>query len=145
MKRLLFAGVISLFIAGCAPSMVKLSDAKQAPKDKIYLDDTNIVGEDVSEVIFIRDFAMMGVMCGLHIYIDGNRVATLDTSEKVSFKIKEGEYFFGATTKGGAGVCSFGPDIQEITVKINPREKRYFRAAVNQDGVSSIKSTSQAE
>lgn len=140
MKRLLFTAVISLFIVGCATQAVKLSDAKDVERDRVYLED--VTGNDTATITIIRDSGLMGKMCGARIYLDGKLAAMLESYEKVTFKIDSGEHIIGMNTQG-SGLCSFGPDLEESSFNIKPKEIRYFRASVDTGGMPSVTPTTQ--
>lgn len=141
MKKLLFSMVIALIVAGCATQTVKLSDAKQVPTERIFFE--NYQDSNLSEITVIRDSGFIGAGCGARISIDGDLAAVLHTSEKVSFKVKGGEYIIGVTLQNG-GLCNFGVDMQERELKIQPGERRFYRAFIDGNGTPSIMPTTQA-
>lgn len=140
MKRLLFGAVIALIVTGCATQTVKLSDAKEAPQDRIFFKSEQ--GSDTANITIIRDSGFLGSGCVANVFIDGDIAVGLRPYEKVSFQIKEGEHIFGVTLRSG-GPCNFGVDLQEKDIKLKAGERKYYRIFSSVDGVPAIIPTTQ--
>lgn len=142
MKKLFIAIATCLILVGCATQAVKISDAKNVPDDRVFF--KNEAGDGAAEVVIIRDSGFMSSGCYIQLFIDGNLSASIDPSEKVSFKVKEGRHMFGATTQGSKGLCNFGDGMQEREFALNSGEKRYYRAFIDANGLPMIIPTTQA-
>ncbi|OBU11486.1 hypothetical protein [Morganella psychrotolerans] len=136
MKKLLLITVFTL--AGCATSAVNPDLARVAPKDRVFTSDAK--SENTGSVTVIRDSGMVGGGCFATVFIDGERAAKLDPSEKTTFNVKEGEHILGASLEG-RGLCSSGAARQEREFNINSGDNKYYRIFTDQNGNMDIKPT----
>ncbi|WP_337262965.1 MULTISPECIES: membrane lipoprotein lipid attachment site-containing protein [unclassified Serratia (in: enterobacteria)] len=139
MRKLLFALVATAILSGCASSPVPLSDAKTAPADRVFLFQSPKT--DSAEITIIRDGGVVGSACLITAYINGQRVANLESKEKAAFYVSPGELMLGAAFEG-AGLCNSGKSRQEREVVIKKGQQKVFRIYTGADAELDIKPSS---
>ncbi len=83
---------------------------------------------------------MVGGGCYITVFLNGARVAKLDTKEKTTFYINSGSWIVGAGHEG-KGLCSGGKERQEREFIVKPGEDKYLRVFTDNNGNVDIKST----
>lgn len=139
MRKLLFAFASTAFLFGCASSPVPLSDAKPAPADRVFLFQSPAINS--AEITIVRDGGVVGSACLITAYINGQRVANLESKEKAVFYVHPGELMLGAAFEG-AGLCNSGKLRQEREVVIKKMQKKVFRIYTGADAELDIKPSS---
>lgn len=126
--------VLMLFaLSGCSTSAVSIRDAKSAPPERVLKFKAHSDGD--AKLTVIRDSGMIAGGCYAAIFINREKVALINPSEKVTFSLPAGEYEVGAAIDG-AGFCSVGKDRQERTV--NLREKQEKAVRIYSDGEANL-------
>lgn len=90
-------------LAGCATSAIHSSAATPVPPEQIYRTE-RLPAEGNARVVFVRDTGMLGAAVFVHLYIDGDRAASLDPGQKVEFIVAPGEHTFGVKGTDPFGV-----------------------------------------
>ncbi|BET62260.1 hypothetical protein [Yersinia pseudotuberculosis] len=104
---------LSAALAGCATSPVATKDAKMIPGHQILNASITQSKENTGKVIIKRDSGFVGSVCLTRIFVDGNEVADLNTSEMVIVYPAYGEHIFSAWPKG---ICGGGMSEQSGNV-----------------------------
>ncbi|HBT4754852.1 TPA: hypothetical protein MB330_001298 [Klebsiella quasipneumoniae subsp. similipneumoniae] len=121
MKKTL-ATLLFLFLAGCSTEPVLPQNAKEVSPSPEFQKKVN-----TTPVTIIRDKGFVAGGCAITSYINGNRLAELDTGEKVTAYLPAGSVIVGAGF-AGKGLCNGAPKKErEFEVKENiPRNLRIF-------------------
>lgn len=137
MKEVVLVMVI-IALAGCASSVVPASKAVSAPADRVYKYQNAKPESGVLTVV--RDNSFTGGGCYASIFINGDRVATLDSKEKASFYLPNGVWMVGAQIQGG-GLCGYSGERQEREVTLNSHSDKFVRVFTDGDGNLDIRPT----
>lgn len=138
MRKLLLAFAATALLSGCASDAVPVKQAITAPSERIlnYQDSS----KSDSSITIVRDSGMVGGGCYITVFLNGERVAKLDTKEKATFYINSGEWIVGAGHEG-KGLCSSGKERQERDFTIKPGERKHLRVFTDNNGNVDIKPT----
>lgn len=109
MRPLLVASIIVL--AGCATHPVPNDRADRVEAMKYT---TPLQGG--GKLVVKRDTGFLGSGCRSHVYIDGEKVASLGTSDMVTLYLPAGEHMVGAMN---AGFCGGGVSEAEVNLAAN--------------------------
>lgn len=96
--RALTAAAVALCLTGCMTStrLVGPSQAKPVPASRMYVDGLTAEKGGEVNVMFVRDVGFVGSGVYVHLWIDGVKVASFDTGEKLTVPLKPGPHLFGA-------------------------------------------------
>lgn len=83
-----------LLVSACATAPTPLGEAKSVPSDRIYAKVTPPALSS-ARVIFIRDQGFAGGGVYQHVFINGQRAASIDVGEQLELFLEPGEYIFG--------------------------------------------------
>ncbi|MDF1895073.1 hypothetical protein [Rahnella contaminans] len=135
MKKLLIA-VLALGLAGCSTTPVSSSLAKEVKASSSYQ-----FKQGYTPVTIIRDKGFVAGGCAITAFINGNKVADLETGEKVIAYVEPGEVIVGAGFVG-TGLCNGAPRKErEFTVK--ERQPRTLRIFIDQSANVDILPTTE--
>lgn len=123
--------VLVATLAGCGTSQVNPEHAKSVPADRVYGFSKKTTSDD-SSIKVVRDKGLYGSGCGLVVRLDGERAATLNAGEVVSFYIPPGEHTI-TTGLSGQGLCSLLVD-KSIEFVSKPNQQRVYRLSLDQGG-----------
>ncbi|MBH3342443.1 hypothetical protein I5O09_01670 [Pseudomonas parafulva] len=137
MKALTLALGLAL-LAGCATSPVPLSQAKQAPSDRVTGYQSSVAGG--GQIIVTRDSGFPGGGCYATVFINGEPVARLNPKEKAYFSVPAGEWMVGASLEGKA-LCGMNAERLETEASIKPGQTKKYRIYTSGDGGVSVKPT----
>ncbi|MFY1031817.1 hypothetical protein [Pseudomonas asiatica] len=136
----ILAGALGLaLLTGCATSPVPLSEAIQAPSERVTGYQKPV--DNGGTVIVVRDRGFIGSGCYTTVFLNGNPVARLDTQEKAAFYVPAGHWTLGAGVDGSA-LCSLGNERLEDAVIIEPGQTKKYRIYTSSEGEVGIKATS---
>lgn len=100
---------MAIALVGCATTPTPLLQAKITPDDRVYFHSSN--GASMSTAIFVRDTGFVGGGVYHHLSINGEKAASIDVGEKVTFRLPSGEYLFGVIPTDPFGTSAgFGID-----------------------------------
>jgi hypothetical protein len=95
--------LIAVLFASCATQPISNQAAMMAPSSQI-LDRTTFASHpDTVEVTIKRDSGFGGSACSSRIYVDGNPVADIRSSEKIVVYLTKTEHILGASPNGWCG------------------------------------------
>lgn len=127
-----------LALTGCATKQVKLTEAREAPKDRVFVFDAS--GNEVGRVTFVRDKGLMYGGCYIDIVVDRTKVATLDPGERATVDISVGRHtVYGEAA--GRGLCNGGDDKRQVRAAdmfVEKGDERLMRLAVDSQGVITV-------
>ena len=130
-------------LAGCGTSPVKLSDAKPVPPDRLFVDAAP--SSDNGTVVVIRDTGLGGSGCGINIFVDDKKAATLGTGEEASIPVVAGDHILSAATTG-KGLCGLGDaehaGRRDLKISIKPQHPTTFRVGFSASGAPVFSQTS---
>ncbi|KQN63619.1 hypothetical protein [Erwinia sp. Leaf53] len=135
MKNIVFVATL-LALAGCSSSAVPVDKAKTATADRAFKFQAPKKGD--AQLTVVRDSGIVGSGCYAAIFINGQKSALLNASEKVTFSLPGGEYEVGAAFDGAA-LCSVGKERQERTVTLSTDQKKIVRVYSDSDANLDIK------
>ncbi len=122
MKLQLFSVMVIMLLAGCATSPISSGSARDVPPERIFLIE-KLAEEGNSRAIFIRDVGLTGSGVHQHLFIDGKKVASLDTGEKIEFILIPGEHIFGVIPTDLFGYHA----LNTIDQDLKPGKKYFYR------------------
>lgn len=136
--------LIGLVLAGCSTTPQNLSEAKQAPTDRLYAyQEKN--GQSTGTIVVTRDRGVLGSGCYSSLAINGIIAARLDVGESSTFFVTPGETLlkFGRDPMGN-GLCAMERKAwtQRETI-VREHETKYFRLSTDTNGKSDIQRTDQ--
>jgi hypothetical protein len=82
-----------LFLAACASSPIKLSEAKSVSPDRVLLVPAQT--SKSGKIIIVRDSGGAGNLSDVIIKVDGKEAASIKTGEKIEFSLPEGSHVLG--------------------------------------------------
>lgn len=122
--RIFIAAALLVSLVGCSTSPVSADRAKPAPSERVTGYQNPVSGGGT--IIVTRDTGFIGGGCFAGVYLNGKRVAKLDTGEKATFQVAPGEWIVGAGLEG-AGLCAANPERLEVTATIGSGDQKKFR------------------
>lgn len=133
-----FVALATIFLAGCATSAVPLNQAKEAPKVRIFAYQDFV--KNGATLTVVRDKGFLGGGCFYGLYVNKERVASLDTSEKVNLKLPPGEWMIGF--KGEGKACISDETITEREIILKSNQHKAVRLFADPSGNLDIKPVS---
>jgi hypothetical protein len=125
MKYLLIAAA-ALLIAACSetrpisPDFAKLG----------YLTYARPVQGVPATAVFVRDIGFVGAGTTAYLYVDGERAAELETSEKVSIDLTAGNHLFGVAMAPAAD----GP-VSTLDDQLQPGQTYIYHLSTDANGI----------
>ena len=125
-----------LLLNGCASTPVPISEATQAPTDRVIAFQSPEPTKNATLTV-IRDGGLApGGGCFMALWINQTLAARLDTSEVAKFYLEPGEILLRVgRDPQGKGLCALGQDqwVQRETV-LRPGEQKAFRMTSGDNG-----------
>jgi hypothetical protein len=119
--------LLSLILAGCSTTQIKLEAAKPIPKEHIY-NNAYLKHEEGNELVhFIRDQGFTGSACSHTVFIDNDKAFAIQPGQAISVSLKSGNHFFRLDL--GAGLCPNESYSQSTYLNIG--EPQTFRISVS--------------
>lgn len=94
MKNLLMLLALSLILCSCATTPIRLQEATAVPAARIYFNKKPSTANP-ARAIFVRDVGFTGRGVYQHVYINGERAASLAVGERFDVHLDPGDYIFG--------------------------------------------------
>ena len=120
MKAAVLGFIVLISISGCATSPIPMRDAQSVPAERIFRTE-QISYEGNARTFFVRDRGFTGSGVYQHLFIDGNKAASLNPGEKVEFILPPGEHIFGVLPTDPFGTHSLNTIDQDLKAG-----KKYF-------------------
>ena len=119
---LLLALVAIIGTTGCTTTPTSELTAKHAPLDRIFLESAPKTSEP-AVATFVRDSGVFGSAVDLHLFINGERAASLRAGEKVEIRLIPGEYVFGVRPTDPFGAIP----LRSIDQNLRSQQKYFYR------------------
>ncbi|MDP2882483.1 MAG: hypothetical protein Q8N89_12965 [Azonexus sp.] len=139
MRTLVVTLVGVLVLAGCATTPLPASQAKPAPKERIFAFQDKTATNSATAVV-TRDDGFLGSGCYYGFWINGVLAARLDVAETSSFFVEPGEHVLRVgIDPQGKGLCSAGSGnwTQRETI-LRANEPKFFRLSLDLNGKADI-------
>lgn len=124
--RYILISLLALGLAGCSTTPVSSSQAKEVKVSSSYQFRQGYV-----PVTIIRDKGFIAGGCAITAFINGNKVAELETSEKVIAYVEPSEITVGASFSG-SGICKGDPK-KERDFLVKENQPKTLRIFIDQD------------
>lgn len=133
MYRKIFTTILFLSVSACATSPVQFDESKPVPKDRTYsaYDKYSLDNEKTAKVIVVRDRGTLGAAGSASLFLNGEIVARLRTSESIVLYVPFGDNVIGA---GPGTKMEWEPDsvqLLEQTLYITENKTYFFRLGVD--------------
>lgn len=125
MKRLFIATLV-LSLVGCSTTPVSTNVAKEVNSEATFQYKSGFV-----PVTIIRDKGFVAGGCAITAFINGNKVADLETGEKAVAYVQPGEIIVGAGFFG-SGLCK-GDQKKERDFTVKDKKPRTLRIFMDQN------------
>ena len=130
-----FLGVAMLALVACSTSPVKLNDAKPVSPDRMYVSATPGISDGT--VIVIRDSGLLGHGCGVNIFVDDQKSATIGAGKEASIPVHAGDHILSAAPTG-KGLCGLGDaehaQRRDLKITVEPQHSITFRVGLSASG-----------
>ncbi len=130
MKHAFKALALTALLSACATQPVDSSQARAVPPSNMLSAQQLSPGPGTGKLIVTRDSGLMGAACSTRIYVDGEPIIDLDTSEKFEFYLPVGDHVLGARANGI--FCGGGSSGVEVTIAEN--RTKIYRVSSGQSG-----------
>ncbi|MBU9815504.1 hypothetical protein J1781_11640 [Rahnella sp. C60] len=127
-----------ILMVGCSTNPVALNNAKNVPLSQALKFQSPKNGD--TKLVVIRDSGITGSGCYAAIFVNGEKSALLNTSEKTTLYLPPGEYIIGVAFDG-SGWCSMGKERQEQSVVLKSDNEKVVRVYTDGNGNLDIKPT----
>jgi len=142
LKRV-FLGITGVaFLAGCATTPVPLSQASQAPPERV-LAFQNRPSDDAASITVVRDEGFIGSACFYAVHVNRTLAARLGVAESARFFVTPGEILLRVGRDPlASGLCGSDQDnwTQRETV-LRPGESKAFRVSIDSNGKLDVQRT----
>lgn len=139
LKLIVAIALAGISVAGCATKQVKLSESKEAPKERVFALDPS--GTDAGRITFIRDKGVLAGSCHIDIYVDKKKVAILDQGERASIDIGVGKHTVYGTASGWA-LCRGDEDNKRLSrssqLIVEKGDDQIWRVSVDTNMIISV-------
>ncbi|MCC7633850.1 hypothetical protein [Stenotrophomonas rhizophila] len=111
MKTTFFAIGMAIAVSACGTTPINTSTARATPAERIYAPELMQAADDKVELIVARDAGAKGSACLTAVYLDGKRVSTIASAEKIVFHIAPGRHILGTgPNPEGKALCRVGAE-----------------------------------
>lgn len=144
MRSTALAICVAVAVSACATKPINTSTARSTPEDRIYAPELVIPSPDKVQLIVARDAGAMGSACMTAVYLNGEKVSTIDNAEKVTFYVTPGRHILGTgPNPDGTGLCRFGAERarRETEIIAEPGKPLKYRLALSAQGEISVMPT----
>ena len=120
---------ICLLFCSCATRPISNLEAVMAPEDRVLNNQYFNPSPNTGTVVIKRDKGFLGSACSTRIFLNGEAVADIRTSEKIVLYLPENAYVLSAWPKG---ICGGG--MSEVTANVKTGEQLIFRVGYGSNG-----------
>lgn len=134
MSRMFAVTIALILTSGCASNPIPPSEADQVPAESLYGMQKSTSPDD-ARIVFTRDSGMTCALYDLHLHIDGQKVASVGTSETATFYHRPGPVMLGIKSNSMCG----GGGFQELALELKPGysyQIRGFRGMMGDPGLA---------
>lgn len=121
--------LILMIFFGCATRPISNFDAKSVPIRRMEVDHYSHERKDTGKVIIKRDRGFAGSACSSRVFVDGEPVAYIRSSEKIVLFLKEGEHILSAWAMT---ICGGG--MAEVKAVVKAGEQSSYRIGYGSNG-----------
>lgn len=115
MRRFCMAAIATA-VCGCATTPISNSEAHDVPDSRIHSRQWLTSAPGTSMLTIKRDSGFMGSACAIEVFMDGEAIADLRTSEKVTLYVRPGKHLFGGGSADASLVSEAGkPDTLRVS------------------------------
>jgi hypothetical protein len=122
MRRILIMLTFAAALAGCATSLVPLSETKPVPRDQILATSLTSPREGAQSLTIVRDAGFGKGGATLAVWVDGAKVATIEQREALTVYLPAGEHII---TAGLNSLRALGAADSTVSVTIPTRSRLY--------------------
>jgi hypothetical protein len=121
--------ICCFFVSACATRPISNYEAVITPNDRILNDQYSKPSSNTGTVIIKRDKGFGGSACSTRIFVNGEPVADIRTSEKIVLYLPESEYVLSAWPNS---ICGGG--MSEVTAYVKVDEQLSYRVGYGSNG-----------
>lgn len=111
MKAALFAVGMAIAVCACGTTPINTSTARMTPAERVYAPELLQAADDRVELVVARDAGAKGSACLTAVYLDGQKVSTIASAEKIIFHITPGRHILGTgPNPEGKALCRVGAE-----------------------------------
>lgn len=125
---------VGLTVAACGSAPVSTAEASDVPASRVFDPSLLTARAGTLPIVIKRDSGFVGGGCNAKVFVDGQAVADLNTSEKVTLHLTPGRHFLGARHN-----CM--GTLAELQAQIEPNGPRTFRIGTGMNGDFSLQPT----
>ena len=143
LKLLVLTSIIS--IVGCSTTPVKYSDSKAVANERVYAAYSKYSQphQSGSKVIVVRDSGAMGSAGSASLFVNGEIVARLNTSESIVLNVGLGDNLFGIAPGTKLSFEADNTELIEQALQVSPNKTYYYRVTIDVDKGLILQRTSQ--
>lgn len=133
--KIYFLIITLLILTGCSTTPVSYSEAAAVPANRLGIAYQKFAAEDPStaNVIILRDSGFQASLIPFHIYIDGEKVASIKIKESLSLLLTPGEHFLGIVGAGHLSETAERDGLDEQVLNVKDGETYYYRVGILQN------------
>jgi len=143
LKLIILFSITSL--VGCSTTPVKFTDSKPVSNERVY-DAYSIYSQpnkSGSKVVVVRDSGAMGSAGSASLFVNGEIVARLDTSESIVLHVPLGDNLFGIAPGTKLSFESDNTELIEQALQVSPNKTYYYRVTIDASKGLILQRTSQ--
>jgi len=118
-----------ILLCSCATRPISNLEAVMAPKDRVLNTQHLSPSPNTGTVVIKRDKGFGGSACSTRIFVNGEPIADIQTSEKIVLYLPKNEYVLSAWPNG---ICGGG--MSEVTANVKIGEQLTFRVGYGSNG-----------
>lgn len=121
MQKFTLLAIVGVLVSACATSPTPISRAVETPIERKFYKAS--IDGPFATATFIRDTGFFGSAVYQHLFINEEQAADVDVGEKVSFRLRPGEYVFSVIPTDPFGVSA----PYAIDQKLEAGKSYYYR------------------
>ncbi len=143
LNLLLLTSIVS--IVGCSTTPVKYTDSKAVSNERIYAAYSKYLQphQSGSKVIVVRDSGAMGSAGSASLFVNGEIVARLATSESIVLNVGLGDNLFGIAPGTKLSFEADNTELIEQALHVSPNKTYYYRVTIDVNKGLILQRTSQ--
>jgi len=143
LKLFILTSILSL--VGCSTTPVKYTDSKPVSSERVYdaYSKYSQPHQSGSKVIVVRDSGAMGSAGSASLFVNGEIVARLDTSESIVLNVGLGDNLFGIAPGTKLSFEADNTELIEQALQVSPNKTYYYRVTIDVNNGLILQRTSQ--